>query len=441
MASKILLKSMKTKKFYGWKMLAVLWFLYCLMQGFILYGTPVLNTYMVIDLDFSRSILGTGTAVLCICQAFSGPFAAKAVHSRGVRFTIVFGAFIALIGSALMGLTVHSPLGYIICFGVICGFGLGFAGAFAVQSGTNFWFREKRALAQAITLTGSGIGGFVAGHVFGWIVASDPGAWKWGWFVVVITCLITMIVAFVFVVNRPEDICQIPDGATYDHIEKKKRFSRVYKILGNVPMHEILHDYRIWCIVFALGALRFSYNICVAHATIHLLDNGVSDVIAASAIGSMTLLGIIGRLGAGAIGDKIEPRWLWSLGMLLTFVGFISLWYAKSPLLTYAYAGGVGIGFGLCYVSSTAMIANYYGVDAYTSVMSFGIPVQHTLGALGPLFAGFVFDLTGSYDIAFSVGAVALFLGLVGILVSVVPKRPVDAYGDGEVEMPAECAR
>ena len=48
------------QSFYGWKLVAALWFLDFLNMGFPLYGGAVINTYMLKDIAMSRSTFGLG---------------------------------------------------------------------------------------------------------------------------------------------------------------------------------------------------------------------------------------------------------------------------------------------------------------------------------------------------------------------------------------------
>jgi hypothetical protein len=50
--------------FYGWKLVAALWFLDFLNMGFPLYGGAVINTYMLKDIAMSRSTFGLGFTLL-----------------------------------------------------------------------------------------------------------------------------------------------------------------------------------------------------------------------------------------------------------------------------------------------------------------------------------------------------------------------------------------
>lgn len=407
-------------------MVGFLWLIYFLMQGLVLYGEPVVNSYMIVHTGMTRATLGAGTSLFMLLQGFSGPFVGRAIQKRGIRFTIILGAILVAVSSILMGTVVNTPWEYLVSFGIISGVGIGFSGMFSVQSGITYWFREKRALAMAIALTGAGLGGFVAGNVINKIIAAT-GDWRMAWHFITITSIVTIVITALFIVNRPESIGQVPDGDVSDNSEKPKikPFSRVYKTTIDTPLAVVLKDYRVWFIIIALVAIRFTYSMCIAHAILHLFDKGIPQGIAATAVGTMTLFSVLGRLGAGALGDKIEPRLVWIGGMLIFIIGFLNLMFATTAAQAIIFSIFVGMGFGASYVCSAAMIGNYYGVNTFPAVMGIVFPFQMIMGALAPISAGVIFDLTKSYTMAFMIGLVVIIIGTLALLRTTPPKKEI----------------
>ncbi|NLI93813.1 MAG: MFS transporter [Peptococcaceae bacterium] len=173
---------------------------------------------MIVHTGMGRSILGAGTALFMLFQGLSGPFVGRTIKKSGIKATIILGAILVAVSSILMGTIVGSAWQYLICFGVISGLGIGFSGMFSVQSGITYWFRERRAFAMSIALTGAGLGGFTAGNVLNGIITMT-GDWRMAWHFITLTCVVTVIIALLFVVNRPEDLGQIPDGSIYEKTE------------------------------------------------------------------------------------------------------------------------------------------------------------------------------------------------------------------------------
>jgi hypothetical protein len=77
----------------------------------------------------------------------------------------------------------------------------------------------------------------------------------------------------------------------------------------------------------------------------------------------------------------------------------------------YAYAVLVGTGFGGAFVSMSTLVGNYFGANAFASIMGFLLPLNTIFGSSTPFFAGLVYDQMGSYTWSFVGVSVLALLG------------------------------
>lgn len=153
------------------------------------------------------------------------------------------------------------------------------------------------------------------------------------------------------------------------------------------------------------------------------MDIGFTKPVAAMSIGLLTAFSIIGRLIGGALGDRIEPKIIWSLSMLIMLPGIFIAMVAASPFHIYLYAILVGIGFGASFVSQPTMIGNYYGANNFASVIGLSGLLLTVLISTVPFISGWIFDAAKSYNIAF-IGASALCAAGFFALLLAKPERP-----------------
>ena len=144
-------------KFYGWKLLAVMWLIVFANFGLPLCGAIVINPYMAADLHFDRSMLGIAYAIFSVMTGVPGPLVAFSINKKGVRFTLIAGCVLVLLGSLMMALFVHTAMQFFIVFGLIVGLGAMTGGPLAAQSGIAQWFDKRRAFAISVVLTGGTI--------------------------------------------------------------------------------------------------------------------------------------------------------------------------------------------------------------------------------------------------------------------------------------------
>ncbi|HDP81383.1 MAG TPA: MFS transporter [Spirochaetes bacterium] len=408
------------KRFYGWYLIAVLWFVYFTNLGFVYYGGNLVNTFMVKELGMSRSTLGLGYTIFMYLQGgFMGPLIALVINKKGIRFSLALGCFLVFTGSLLMATWVSGKAGYFAVFGVMMGLGVGFGGILPVQTGAALWFKRKRALALSIVLTAAGIGGFAAAPSITALIGMSGGSWRHGWLGVALFAGISFFLSLLFVRNRPSDLGQAPDGGeTAPAREVSPSAPGVHRTDRVWTLKEALSTGALWCVFIGIICLLVPYTFCVGHGVIHLLDRGFSRELASLSLGLVTLFSIAGRLVGGVLGDRFEPRKIWAAAMLVCCGGLTAIMNAHSPMSVYLYAGLLGTGFGMAFVQLPAMVANYYGADALPTVLGTLSPVYAVFTATAPFAAGLLYDTVGGYGAAFAGSIVLLLAGTAALLMA-----------------------
>ena len=97
------------------------------------------------------------------------------------------------------------------------------------------------------------------------------------------------------------------------------------------------------------------------------------------------------------------------------------LYFAQSEALVYISLATVGIGFGMGYISVPVVFSSFFGRRAFATTTGTRMLISGTFNAFAPIGAGMIFDLTGSYDIAFFI---CVGLTLVGAVVVFMAKPP-----------------
>jgi len=414
--------------FYGWILVAILWGIYFINMSFPYYGAGVVNVYMAKAINLDRSTLGLGFTIIALSEGLPGPLIALFLNKMGVRLTIFYGSLTIVFGALLMALVVATGWHYVLVFGIIIGLGVGFSTAIPVQTGVTLWFAKKRALAMSIALTAAGIGGFVAAPLLDRIIAAVEGNWRAGWYFIAGTSVLAAVLSILFVKNRPSDLGQVPDGISEGEESigsvgaKPPSLSRVYRTTQDWKVGDAIKIRTLWLIIAGTVFFIWPVMMFVAHGVIHLRDLGHSPATAAMSLGLLTLCSVAGRLLAGSLGDRIEPRYIWAVAMLFSMTGILMVVWATSVVQIYLYAIFLGIGYGASYICWVTMVGNYFGPNAFASTMGMQVPITIGTGALSPFLAGLVYDHQGSYTMAFIGTAALSFVGAVVLLLAKPPK-------------------
>jgi len=162
-----------------------------------------------------------------------------------------------------------------------------------------------------------------------------------------------------------------------------------------------------WLLSFVFCFQFLGLSAVMVHIVPYLESVGIPTTIAATTVTGISVCSLIGRLGFGFIGDFANKRYLITIGItlqtigvfLLTFVHIDSVWLIFAFLLTYAP------GFGATIPLRFALQADYFGTKNLGGIMGAITLVSMAGGLASPIIAGWIFDYTGSYHLAWQLSA------------------------------------
>jgi MFS family permease len=169
-------------------------------------------------------------------------------------------------------------------------------------------------------------------------------------------------------------------------------------------LREVLRRSPLWLLVISYGLFwGVGCYLVLAHQVKFTEDVGYSALLGASIFGLFGIALVTGQL-SGFVSDWIGRE---KTGTIATSVSVMALWAllaikdTEHPWLLYLYAIGFGYGIGLFGTSVFASAADIFHDKHYGAVVGLLLTGMGAGGAIGPWLGGYLFDLTGSYRIAF----------------------------------------
>jgi len=174
-----------------------------------------------------------------------------------------------------------------------------------------------------------------------------------------------------------------------------------------------------------------SHNLATPALMIHcipfLTDIGIDPLWAAGIMSIMVAVSIPFRFISGVLADRAgrsRLRLLVAGAYLMQAVGFGAFLLHQTMPMIYVwfilYGTGLGLGSALGYL----MRARYFGRKALGSIHGSSQFIMTPIGMAAPIYAGWVYDTTGSYITAFILVAVLLAIAAVLMLLVLPPKPP-----------------
>jgi cyanate permease len=214
-----------------------------------------------------------------------------------------------------------------------------------------------------------------------------------GIFMAVITVPLAMLIR-----PSPESMGLEPDGGNAPESGGGGRRTSASAVPYDFSVGEALRTRAFW--VLMIGAiLRTSlWGGIAVHAVEILVWRGMDSQAAGFLFSLMFLLAVPMRLGAGALGQRFPIQPVLFVGEVLAGTAMANLLYLPGLLPIYLFVGLLSVEQGSSTLHWVAL-GNYFGRASFATLMGIMSTCFNIGMLLTPLYAGWIFDRTGSYDL------------------------------------------
>jgi MFS family permease len=263
------------------------------------------------------------------------------------------------------------------------------------------WFIKKRGLMIGIVQAGNGVGGFIFPPFAGWLILAY--GWRSAYIVFGIIALAGMMIAGLFLKRDPREIGQLPDGARAFMKVEKKDSNPGLKEAG-ISLREAIRTRPFWMI----AGIYFSFGFCrstfLAHIPAHVQDLGFSLADGANVLAIITGASMFSRIGMGRVSDRIGNRKAFMISFAATTISLLWGLAANDLWKLYLFAFAFGVGWGNQAVLRFSLTSEVFGIASLGLVMGILGVAESVAAAIGSYFAGYIFDVSGSYHPVFWLG-------------------------------------
>lgn len=401
----------KSGLFYGWIVTGAGMVMAVLGLG-IRYSYGVFIKSLESDFAISRGATSTIFSlymILCCFLAVAGGWALDRFGPRKVGFVMA-----CFTGAALLVTSRSSTLWQLFLGnGLLLSLGTGPVYT-VVNSTASRWFNKKRGLAVGITTSGGGVGAIVIAPLAAYLLSSY--GWRNCMLILGVMAWVIMAGMALLMKKEPGEMGLFPDGSQ----PKDPETSPVRRTDGdrtrNLSFLQAVGLPQFWFLGTTWLFLSLSIHMVFVHVVPYAVDAGISPMQAAVILGLIGASNIPGRILVGRASDAVGRKTLAVACALAQFCSLLWLMWARDLWSLYTF----GIAFGFLWAGSTTMvtviISDIFGtrnLGLIMGVLSAGWAIG---AALGPAIAGFLFDVSGSYFIAFGAGATASLLGALSII-------------------------
>ena len=400
--------------YYGWYVVAAVTFIVFVTVGarnaFGVFVIPMSDEF-----GWSRFTISMAAATGVLLNGLSQPFMGRVFDRTGGRKLILITLITLGLATILLSLTFHI-LFLVFMFGFVA------AMASSGPSLTNTtallarWFRRKRATVMSLNAIGLSLGGVTMVPFAMYLLQATN--WRVAWAALGLIVLVSAPLAYMFVREYPSQRGLQPDGepeppvgSTAKEVEQPRgplEVDRWAESFRSLPIWQMSGSY------FICGATTFILSV---HFVPFAIDRGVSPGTAATIFGLMSGLNILGSVGAGMLADRFNRKnmlgivyFVRGVGyMVLVVPGIFGVPVLSGDLGLWLFASVAGFSWVATAPLTSTLTADVYGVRALGTISGVTFLFHQVGGFSSVLFAGLLYDVTGSYTIPFLVAGSLLF--------------------------------
>jgi MFS family permease len=326
---------------------------------------------------WSRAALSGATALCGLLSALALPFVGLIIDRVGVRRPLMVAIVLFATNVALVGLS-NSLFSFQLLIALTGLTGAG-QGPIGYVRSISSYFDRRRGLAIGIAMSGVGLGTALIPVYAQWLIS------RFGWRMAYVGLGVGILVlawpmVFAFIQDPPNVRRDLP------------------RALARVPglaLKEVVALPMFWLLAAAVLLVSVTVNGALVHVVPMLTDRGWSAGNAAHVMVAAGLAGMVGRLIAGFLIDRIFAPYVAMVFFALAIGGVYGL---STTLYVVPGAIGVGLAAGAEVDMIGFLVSRYFGLKSFGQIYGLLFSIFTVGAGLGPYLVGVAFTAYNSYD-------------------------------------------
>jgi len=356
--------------------------------SFGVFFTPMLQ-------EFGWTRAGTsGPFSLCMILSAIVSFVSGRLSDRfGARVVVSIGGLCLGVGLLLTSFT-STLWQFYLFFGVLTAIGMGSMYVPLTAALTRWFDRKKRGITAGIAISGIGLGIGIIPSVASRLI-EVTSSWRASMMIVGILDIAVIVILAQLLKNRQT----VPIAAN------QKKDAANLGINRDYSFKEAFRTKQFWILIVCWIFYGIFFHLGLIHIVPYAIDTGMSAIAASLILLVIGLTGVIGRICMGVSGDKLGIKNTIIISFAILGLAYIALLFSKTTITLYVFAVFFGFFQGIG-ILVTAFVAEHFGLKSLGAITGAVVSANSLGGAIGPTLAGSIFDISGSYFVAFLMCAV-----------------------------------
>lgn len=369
----------------------------CLMlvQALRMFSFGIFLKPITTEFGWGRGEVSSAYAIGLLTSGCFALLSGKACDRYGPRILVTLAGLFIAAGFFLM-----SRVSTIWNVQLFWGLFMGLGGSFffiPITATIARWFVKRRGAAIALTAAGFSLGGVITPTLCQLLI--DAYGWRAAYIILSVLTLVISLPLAQFLKHSPEraGLKAYGDdtGAGASKVQKASPTKAVLTFM------DALKTSRFWLLGFLGFCFFSSLQVVLVHINPYALDRGIPALTAASIVSFISVFSTVGRVATGFLSDRVGGTRVMVACLVTATLALVWLTFTGPVWMFYVFAVVFGLAYGGMVPLTTIVPVDIFGLTAF-GVIYAGLNFISTIGeSMGAPVAGFIFDATGSYRMAF----------------------------------------
>jgi MFS family permease len=405
---------LQTETFYGWWIVLAGTAVLFVSSGIGFYGHGVILDPLRTAHGWSKATISSAVTLYFLIAGVMGIPIGRQIDRYGPKWVLIFGSI--AIGSGFSFLSLVDAVWQLYAIYLLMAIGFSCTSLVPVNTLITNWFIRKRGFAMSLTNTGLSAGGIVLVPFASYLIAD----WGLTFTLPILGAIFWVVIipiAIFFIKQRPSDLNQFPDGRPPETLSPDEPASPLSQTaqMRVWTRRQALRTVSFWAIVVAF-LLALSGQIAFLVHQVSFLSQYLGVTGAATAVSVTAAASIVGRLFLGTFVDRCDKRYVTMFCFLIQGIAVITLAHYTHVVILYLGTFAFGLTMGSIIMSQSLIIGECFGLVSFATVSGVAGLFTMSGAAFGPTIAGFIYDATQSYQMAFTIFAALSIIAMFVIL-------------------------
>ena len=386
----------------GWAIVWASFFTTAFVSGGSQYGFGMFVEPLEQEFGWTRTQINLSLSIGLISGLLS-PIVGWGVDKYGSR--TIMTVSLMIVGTSFFGRAGMTELWH--WYALSAMLAIGFPGTFLpVGKLVGTWFPATRGRMMGTVLAGNNVFGLVGVPLLSLVIQFQ--SWRLAYAIIGVGVLIVAVAIWFIVRSAPQS--HNAQQSDFDPVDSNG-FNP-----GDYSLREALNTRKFWLLLAGVTCAGFSYPSFMTQLIPHMQSVGWGSSQSTLVLTVLAGMALASKISWGLLSERLTARISFVIAISIMSSGVVLVTLAGSSVFVWPAIIFFGAGFGGIGPLMSLVVMETFGLRNFGSIQGVVAMVLATVPVLiGPILAGSLFDLTGSYETSFWIVSVIFAAG--GLLV------------------------